>query len=367
MGQDRQKYYITTPIYYVNDQPHIGHVYTTTIADVAARFMRFAGRDVFFLTGTDEHAAKVIDSATANNCTPLEWADRNAALFQEAFHKLEMSNDDFIRTTEERHTDRVTAYISRLLEKGDIYMGDYEGWYDTGQEEYVPENKAKETDYKSPINGKPLQRRVERNYFFRLSKYQEALERLFAEQPNFVQPEARRNEVLGRLREGLQDVPHLPPARGGLGHRPAQRSAAPDLRLDRRPVQLSLDDGYGRAATILARRPARDRQGDPLVPRRHLARHAHRARAAAAHADPCPQLLHPRRPEDEQEPGQLHRHGDDRPVRGDVRARRVGDTSSRRTARSGPPMPTSPIRRSSTRTTPISRTRWATAPAASRT
>jgi methionyl-tRNA synthetase len=200
-------YYLTTPIYYVNDQPHIGHIYTTTIADIIARFRRQRGESVFFLTGTDEHAAKVADSAAERGLTPLQWADQNAALFEETFARLGISNDDFIRTSQPRHVELVKQYIAALLNTGDIYLDRYDGWYDAGEEEYVPETRAAEYDYKSPVSGRPLVRKSEDNYFFRLSAYQEVLERLLAEQPDFVQPEARRNEVLGRLREGLNDVP----------------------------------------------------------------------------------------------------------------------------------------------------------------
>ncbi len=162
---------------------------------------------MFFLTGTDEHAAKVVESAAQHGLGPLQWADQNAESFQETFKKLGISNDDFIRTSQERHKIKVQQYVGELLKTGDVYFGDYEGWYDAGQEEYLPENKAKECDYKSPINGKPLVRKQEKNYFFRLSKYGDALLKLLDEQPTFVRPDARRNEVINRIRDGLNDVP----------------------------------------------------------------------------------------------------------------------------------------------------------------
>ena len=202
------RFYITTPIYYVNDRPHIGHVYTTTIADIVARYHRLRGDDVFFLTGTDEHAAKVIDAAAERGLTAQQWADHNAQAFQETFTRLGITNNDFIRTTQDRHKTRVIEYIRKLLASGDVYVGEYEGWYDPGQEEYVPENKAKESDYKSPISGKLLVRKSEKNDFFALSKYQDRLLQLIEhDNPSFVQPEARRQEVLSRIREGLNDVP----------------------------------------------------------------------------------------------------------------------------------------------------------------
>jgi methionyl-tRNA synthetase len=201
------RFYLTTPIYYVNDQPHIGHVFTTTIADAIARARRLAGNDVFLLTGTDEHAAKVVDSAAERGLTARQWSDRNAAAFRDAFAEFGLETSDFIRTSEERHERFVREAIAALVASGDVYLGDYEGWYDASQEEYVPEGRAEEFEFKSPITGKPLVRKKEQNYFFRLSHYQARLERLLDEQPDFVRPAARRNEVLGRLAEGLQDVP----------------------------------------------------------------------------------------------------------------------------------------------------------------
>ena len=199
--------YITTPIYYVNDKPHIGHAYTTTLCDIWARSMRARGEDVFFLTGTDEHGLKVEKSARERGITPQELADENAAEFRKVMDLFGLTYDDFIRTTEDRHVTQVQSAVKRLLDSGDVYLGEFEGWYDEGQEEYHTETKAKELEYKSPISQKPLVRATQTNYFFRLSAYQERLENLFEERPGFVKPQARRNEVLGRLRTGLQDVP----------------------------------------------------------------------------------------------------------------------------------------------------------------
>lgn len=200
-------YYITTPIYYVNDRPHIGHCYTTVVADVAARFARLLGRDVFFLTGTDEHAEKVVSTARERGLTPRQWADANAAEFRRAFRLMEVAESDFMRTSEDRHKTRASAYIKRLMDSGDVYLGDYVGWFDASQEEYLTETVAKEHGFKSPVTGKPLEKRTEKNYFFRLSKYEDRLRAHFEAHPEFVLPEARRNEVLGRLRQGLNDVP----------------------------------------------------------------------------------------------------------------------------------------------------------------
>lgn len=200
-------YYVTTPIYYVNDRPHVGHCYSTLVADVAARFQRLFGRDVFFLTGTDEHAEKVVERAAAHGVTPQEWADKNAAEFEHAFAMMGCANSDFIRTTQRRHIEKVEEYIARLLKQGDVYLGEYEGWFDESQEEYVTETTAKEHGYKSPVTGRELVKRVEKNYFFRLSAYEGRLKAYLEANEDFVLPEARRNEVLGRLRDGLNDVP----------------------------------------------------------------------------------------------------------------------------------------------------------------
>ncbi|MDZ4754077.1 MAG: methionine--tRNA ligase [Phycisphaerae bacterium] len=199
--------YITTPIYYVNDKPHIGHAYTTTLCDVWARAMRFRKRDVFFLTGTDEHGRKVEKSAQAKGVTPQELADENSAEFRRVLGLFGLTNDHFIRTTHPAHKRQVQTIVKRLIDSGHVYLGEFEGWYDEGQEEYHTETKAKELDYKSPISGRPLLRAKEKNYYFRLSEFQTRLEEHLAKHPEFVRPEGRRNEVLGRLSGGLQDVP----------------------------------------------------------------------------------------------------------------------------------------------------------------
>jgi methionine--tRNA ligase len=199
--------YITTPIFYVNDRPHIGHLYTSTLCDVYTRAMRLTGRDVFFLSGTDEHGVKVEKAAQARSITPKTLADENAAEFRRALTGFAITNDHFIRTTDPEHERQVQAFVAELLKRDAVYLGEFEGWYDEGQEEYYTETKAKDLNYASPVSKKPLTRAKEHNYYFRLSKFQKPLEEFFAKNPKFVQPEARRNEVLGRLREGLQDVP----------------------------------------------------------------------------------------------------------------------------------------------------------------
>ena len=218
---DKNTFYVTTPIYYVNDKPHLGHVYTTMVADVVARYHRLRGDDTFFLTGVDEHAAKVSDKAAEHGLSPQEWADQNAAAFKGTFEKLEMTNNDFVRTSSDRHKAKVTEYVAALLKSGDVYEGEYSGWYDAGQEEYVPESKAKDNDYKSEVNGKPLIKKSEKNYFFKLEKYREDLLAFYADRDksargSYVQPTARKNEIVNRIKEA-NDIPISRTGSGGWG------------------------------------------------------------------------------------------------------------------------------------------------------
>ncbi|MHC4562418.1 MAG: methionine--tRNA ligase [Planctomycetota bacterium] len=199
-------FYVTTPIYYVNDPPHIGHSYTTIAADTLARFHRMAGRDVRFLTGTDEHGIKIVKAADEKGMTPRELANDVVVHFQDLWRDLNITNDDFIRTSQPRHEQRVQLLIEKLLERDEIYLGKYEGLYDEGQEEFVTESVARENDYTSPVNGKPLARYSEPSYFFRLSKWIPKLIEHIEANPAFVQPEARRNEVLSKCRQGVDDL-----------------------------------------------------------------------------------------------------------------------------------------------------------------
>jgi len=199
--------YVTTPIYYVNDKPHIGHAYTTTLCDVYARFMRLAGRDVFFLTGTDEHGIKVEKSAAERGISPQKLADINSAEFRSVLDVFGLTNNDFIRTTDPHHIKQVTALVGRLVDSGDVYLGEYEGWYDEGQEEFIPQARAQDQQFNSAVSGRPLVRMKEANYFFRLSAYQDRLATFYSEHPEFVRPEGRRNEMLARIDAGLADIP----------------------------------------------------------------------------------------------------------------------------------------------------------------
>jgi methionyl-tRNA synthetase len=199
-------FYITTPIYYPNADPHLGHVYTTIAADTLARFHRLRGDDTWFLTGTDEHGIKMVKSAAALNVEPGVLSDRVAAVFRDLWKELKITNDDFIRTTEPRHKVGVSRIVEKLVANGDIYLGAYEGWYDEGQEEFVTETDAKAHEYKSAISGRPLTRYKESTYFFKLSKYVPRVLEYIEAHPGFVQPESRRNEVLSKLRAGVDDL-----------------------------------------------------------------------------------------------------------------------------------------------------------------
>jgi len=201
-----ERYYVTTPIYYVNDSPHIGHAYTTIAADVLARFWRAEGREVRFLTGTDEHGIKIVKAAKEKGVEPRQLADTVVVHFQDLWRDLNISNDDFIRTTEPRHEQRVQSLVRALVERDEIYLGKYKGWYDEGQEEFVTESTARENNYRSAISGKPLVQYEEDNYFFRLGKWVGRLIDHIEANPSFVQPAARRNEVLSKLRMGVDDL-----------------------------------------------------------------------------------------------------------------------------------------------------------------
>ena len=198
-------YYITTPIYYVNAQPHLGHAYTTIATDVLARHMRQRGQDVFFLTGTDEHGEPVADAAKAQGVTPQELADKNAARFQALMPRLDASNDFFIRTTDAQHKQRVQEVLQRVHDNGFTHKGLYEGWYCPRCADFKVENEIAEGN-RCPIHEIELERQQEENWFFKLSAFQDKLERLYAEQPDFVMPSARFNEARAFIASGLQDV-----------------------------------------------------------------------------------------------------------------------------------------------------------------
>jgi methionyl-tRNA synthetase len=198
-------FYITTPIYYVNAQPHLGHAYTTIAADVLARHMRQRGEDVFFLTGTDEHGEPVADAARAQGLEPKQLADRNAERFKALMPRLEASNDFFIRTSDERHMTKVQDVLQRIHDNGYTYKGLYEGWYCPRCADFKVENEILEGN-RCPIHEIVLTREQEENWFFALSRFQEQLERLYAERPDFVMPSHHFNEARAFIAQGLQDV-----------------------------------------------------------------------------------------------------------------------------------------------------------------
>ena len=199
-------FYVTTPIYYVNDVPHIGHAYTTIAADVIARYRRQRGEKVFFLTGTDEHGQKIERTAEAAGETPIELADRVVKRFEQLSDALNITNDDFIRTTEKRHETAVQEIFRRIEEAGDIYLSEYEGWYDVREEAFITGTQLEEI-MSLPEDKRPKIEKVkEESYFFRLSEYQEPLLKHYKEHPEFVRPEYRLNEVVSFVEGGLKDL-----------------------------------------------------------------------------------------------------------------------------------------------------------------
>ncbi|AYG02678.1 methionine--tRNA ligase [Gryllotalpicola protaetiae] len=212
MPEGRQ-FYLTTPIFYVNDVPHIGHAYTEVAADVMARWHRQAGDDTWLLTGTDEHGQKILRTATANGATPKEWTDRLVeTAWKPLLETIDIANDDFIRTTDERHERRVKLFIEKLHEAGHIYEAEFEGLYCVGCEEFKPQSEIVdgtgqyEGQKVCAIHGRPLELMQEKNYFFRMSAFQQQLLDLYKERPDFVQPESARNEVVAFVSQGLNDL-----------------------------------------------------------------------------------------------------------------------------------------------------------------
>jgi len=198
-------YYVTTPIYYVNGDPHLGHAYSTMAADVLARHMRQRGEDVFFLTGTDEHGEPIELAAEKEGISPQELADRNAPKFEQMAHRIEATNDFFIRTSDPRHEAKVAEIMQIVHDNGHVYEGTYEGWYCPRGGEFYTERELGPGNT-CPIHEIPLQREKEENWFFRLSSFQEQLERLYEEHPDFVVPDFRRNEAVSFIKQGLEDV-----------------------------------------------------------------------------------------------------------------------------------------------------------------
>lgn len=200
-----KNFYVTTPIYYVNGDPHVGSAYTTIAADVLARYKKSKGFDVFFLTGTDEHGQKVEEAAKMRNLTPQAWTDSMAPRFIDMWKALDINYTDFIRTTEPRHKEAVKKIIKTVYDKGDIYKGEYEGKYCVSCETFVPENQIVNGNH-CPDCGKELTMVKEESYFFKMSKYQDALLEHIDTHPDFILPHSRKNEVVSFIKQGLQDL-----------------------------------------------------------------------------------------------------------------------------------------------------------------
>ncbi len=195
-----KSFYITTPIYYVNDIPHIGHAYTTILADVLSRYQKQLGNDSFFLTGLDEHGQKVQDAATKRGIDPTDHCDEMSKRFTSLWERLHISNDDFIRTTENRHKNVVREILKIVYNAGDIYEDEYEGLYSVSEERFITEKEADTGQFRD------IKKLKEKNYFFRMSKYQKALIAHINSNPKFIQPEHRKNEILGFLKQRLNDL-----------------------------------------------------------------------------------------------------------------------------------------------------------------
>lgn len=200
------KYYITTPIYYPNSNPHIGTAYTTIAADALARMYRMKGHDVFFLTGTDENAQKIVRTAESLGIDPQTYVNGIVGKFQELWRLLDISNDDFIRTTEQRHIKVVQDILSRLFKQGDIYKSEYQGWYCTPCETFWMENKLVNGKCPNPDCGREVELLKEESYFFKMAKYQDKLLQHIKENPDFIQPGSRRNEMIKFIEGGLEDL-----------------------------------------------------------------------------------------------------------------------------------------------------------------
>ncbi|HJT22945.1 MAG TPA: methionine--tRNA ligase, partial [bacterium] len=207
---DKKTFYVTTPIYYVNDVPHIGHAYSTVGADALARFKRMDGYDVFFLTGTDEHGQKIAKTAKEKGLEPKQLADQVVERFKEAWAKLGISYNRFIRTTDEEHRNAAQAFFKKVMDAGYIYKSHYEGWYCLPDEKFLLDSEVKDGPNGTktcPDCGRPVERIKEENYFFKMSAFQKQLEKHLADHPEFLQPESRKNELINNfIKPGLADV-----------------------------------------------------------------------------------------------------------------------------------------------------------------
>ena len=281
----KEKYYITTPIYYPSGNWHIGHCYTTVVCDAFARYNRMLGKDVFFLTGTDEHGQKVEKKAAEAGVTPLEFIDPLVAELKEIWKALDINYSKFIRTTDEEHVKAVQKIFKQLYDKGEIYKAEYSGWYCTPCEAFWTETQLK--DGKCPDCGREVTLEKEESYFFRLSKYADKIIRLYEDNPEFLQPKSRMNEMINNfLKPGLQDL---------CVSRTSIKWGIPVTFDEKHTVYVWVDalsnyitalgygsDGRQPVSKILAGGSAYDGQGNHPFPRHHLARHFNGARPAPA-------------------------------------------------------------------------------------
>ena len=198
------KFYVTTPIFYVNDKPHIGHAYTIIIADILARWHRLNGDDVFFLTGTDEHGEKIQKTAETKGIAPKQFVDEVVVKYKEAWKRLNISYNKFIRTTDREHEEAVNKFIEKIYEKGDIYKGGYEGWYCVPDETFLTDSQL--VDGKCPVCGREVKKVKEEAYFFRLSKYRDKILKFYDENPDFIIPNFRMSEMANRLEGEVKDL-----------------------------------------------------------------------------------------------------------------------------------------------------------------
>ena len=300
------RFYVTTPIYYVNDVPHIGHAYTTVTADALARWHRLLGDDTWFLTGTDEHGLKVQRAAEAAGRTPQEHADATSARFRETWDLLDISYDDYIRTTEPRHHAAVQAFLQKVYDNGHIYKGTYEGLYCVSCEAYYTEADLID-GVNCPIHNRPVETLSEENWFFRLSAFTQPLLDWYEANPDAVSPNGKRNEALGHHQAGPRrrvDQPHVDRLGrpGAVGRRPRL------LRLVRRAHQLRhrgrLRQRPGAVRRVVAVGAPPHRQGHPAVPLRLLAGDAAGGGGGAPGPRRRPRLPARRRREDEQDDAQ---------------------------------------------------------------
>ena len=302
-------FYLTTPIYYVNSTPHIGHAYTTLAADILVRHHRQRGEDTFFLTGTDEHGSKVYRVAEEEGLDPKVYVDQIAEKWREVPEQVNAAIDFFIRTTDEGHKAFVQDFVQRIYDNGDIYEDTYAGLYCVGCEAFKSEEEL--VDGKCPEHDTVPEWIEEKNYFFRLSKYQEPLLKLYDERPDFVQPDFRRNEARSFIAGGLQDFSLSRAGQPWGVPVPWDPEQVVYVWVDALINYLSAltyaRPGAGPPRALLAARQTFDRQGHPAVPLRLLAGPAPLGRVRGAAPDLRPRLPHARRAQDLEVPRQRHR------------------------------------------------------------